>query len=171
VAQFRILPQRSRVWIDARSSVHPIRSSSDGLEGYVRLELDDDGRVDLSVPPEGHLSLEASRLSSGNRLEDREMQKRIDVRRYPRIEGDLREMEPADDQGLYRVSGDVAFRGVVRRCTDKMAISRVDESTIKLAGSSRFDVRDFGLEPPRILMLKVEPEVDIKVEIFAAKEG
>ena len=26
------------------------------------------------------------------------------------------------------------------------------------------------MEPPRILMLKVEPEVDIRVEIFAVRE-
>jgi len=41
------------VYIDARSSVHPIHSSTDGLEGFVELELDGDGAVDLAVKPAG----------------------------------------------------------------------------------------------------------------------
>ncbi len=52
-----------------------------------------------------------------------------------------------------------------------MTIDKLDDKTIRLAGSSRFDVRDYGLEPPRILTLKVEPEVDVRVEILAEKEG
>ena len=34
-------------------------------------------------------------------------------------------------------------------------------------GESTFDVRDFGMEPPRILMLKVQPDVVVAVEIIA----
>ena len=30
-------------------------------------------------------------------------------------------------------------------------------------------MRDFGLEPPRILLLKVEPDVRVKVAIVAEK--
>ena len=52
-----------------------------------------------------------------------------------------------------------------------MAIDKVDDRTIRLSGSSRFDVRDYGMEPPRILMLKVEPEVDVRVDIQAEREG
>ena len=32
-------------------------------------------------------------------------------------------------------------------------------------------IRDFGMEPPRILMLRVEPEVVVRVEIVAVREG
>jgi hypothetical protein len=171
VARFRIVPHRSRVWIDARSSVHPIHSSTDGLEGFVELDLDQDGRVTLDSPPAGNLSLAVGRLSSGNGLEDREMRKRIDARRYPTIKGVFRRMEATERNDRYRVSGEVTFRGVTRRCQDEMTITRVDGTTIKLAGRSRFDVRDFGMEPPRILIFKVEPEVDVRVEIVAEREG
>ena len=70
MARYRIVPERSRVWIDARSNVHPIHSATDGLEGHLDLELGPDGTVDLSTPPSGRLSLPVSRLSSGNRMED-----------------------------------------------------------------------------------------------------
>ena len=52
-----------------------------------------------------------------------------------------------------------------------MRISVVDDQTIQLGGASRFDIREFGMEPPRMLMLKVEPEVDIRVEIIAVREA
>lgn len=157
------------MWIDGHSSLHPIHSSSDGLEGYVDIDLDDKGRLDLARPPAGSLSLAVSRLSSGNRLEDRELQKRVDVRRFPTIDGVLEAME-ADGDGSYRVSGKITFRGVAKECRDQMTVQAVDGTTLQLTGASRFDVRDFGLEPPRLLMLRVEPEVDVRVEITATKE-
>jgi len=52
-----------------------------------------------------------------------------------------------------------------------MAMSVVDDRTIRLVGESTFDVRDFGMEPPRILMLRVEPDVYVRVEIIAEREG
>lgn len=171
MARYRIVPERSRVWIEARSSVHPIHSTTDGLEGYVELELDPDGKVDLAQDPKGQVSLPVSRLSSGNRMEDREMQKRVESRRYPTIDGVLARMERVGANGTYKVSGDVTFRGVKRSHEDQMTIGAVDEQTIQLAGKSQFDIREFGMEPPRVLLLKVSPEVDVRVEIFAAKEG
>jgi polyisoprenoid-binding protein YceI len=139
------------------------------LEGYVDLELGPDGSVDLAVPPTGQLSLPVRRLSSGNPLQDREMQKRIDARMYPTIQGALERMEAGTDSS-YRVSGEIIFRGVSRRHSDQMTIRRIDEQTIALAGRSRFDIRNFGMQPPRILILKVEPEVEVGVDIVAVKE-
>ncbi len=171
MARYRIVPARSQVWIDARSSVHPIHSVADGLEGYVDLDPDATGHVDLSRDPVGKLSFAVTRLSSGNRLEDRELQKRVDVRRYPNIEGVLAGLKSSGTDGTYRVSGDVSFRGVTQPCEDDMTVRFVDEKTVTLAGQHVFDIREFGMEPPRMLMLKVEPDVVVRVEIVAEKEG
>ena len=171
MARYVISPDRSHVWIDARSNVHPIHSSTSGLEGYVELTLDPEGAIELTSPPAGELSLSVDRLSSGNRMEDRELHKRIDSRRSPTIEGVLEQMEPDGSDASYRVRGNITFRGVARTHEDIMVIRPVDEQTISLEGSSRFDIRDFGMQPPRVLMLKVEPEVDIRVEIFAVRES
>jgi hypothetical protein len=67
------------------------------------------------------------------------------------------------------VTGDLAFRGVVRRCDDEMTISVVDDRTLRLEGRSTFDIRDFGMDPPRILMLRVHPEVAVRIEIVAER--
>jgi polyisoprenoid-binding protein YceI len=171
VARYLIAPERSHVWIDARSNVHPIHSSTDGLEGFVEIALGPEGAVDLSVPPTGQLSLRVSRLTSGNRLEDRELHKRIDARRYPTIDGLLDRVEQNGHQGTYKVGGDITFRGVSRHYEDMMTIRSIDEETIQLGGASPFDIRDFGMEPPRVLILKVEPEVVVRIEIVAVKEA
>ena len=114
------------------------------------------------------------RLSSGNALEDRELQRRIDARRFPTIDGELTDAAatPARD-GRYVVRGDLTFRGVTNTLR-----GRDDDrptSTTARCGSraeSTFDIRDFGMEPPRILMLTVAPEVDGHAStIVAEKEG
>jgi polyisoprenoid-binding protein YceI len=170
VPRYRIVPERSYVWVDARSNVHPIQSRTDGLEGFVDLTMGPEGGVDLTAAIAGKLSLSVSRLSSGNRLEDREMQKRIDAKRYPTIEGAIDKMERAGDDGSYRVRGDITFRGVLHTYEDEMTVHAVDDKTVQLAGKASFDIRDFGMEPPRVLMLRVEPEVDVRVEIVAIEE-
>jgi hypothetical protein len=170
MARYRIVPERSQVWIDARSNVHPIHSNAEGLEGFIEIELGPDGVVDLATTPAGKLSLSVSRLKSGNSMEEREMQKRIDSRKFPTIEGTLDTVERSGEDGTYKVTGDVTFRGVSRRHDDEMTIGAIDDRTIELTGASRFDIREFGMEAPRVLMLKVEPEVTVRVEIRAEKE-
>jgi polyisoprenoid-binding protein YceI len=167
MARYTIIPERSRVWMDARSSVHPIHSTTDGLEGFV--DLDADGGASVGPHPTAELSFPVTRLSSGNRLEDRELHKRIDARRYPTISGVLTGAVSVADDGRFLVRGDLTFRGVTRSVEDYMTLTVVDDHTIRLAGESTFDVRDFGMEPPRILILRVEPDVKVRVEIFAER--
>jgi polyisoprenoid-binding protein YceI len=104
-------------------------------------------------------------------LEDRELHKRIDSRRYPTILGVLKKMEPSGVEGSYRVSGDITFRGVSRQHEDLMNVSSVDGQTIQLEGRSRIDIREFGMEPPRLLMARVEPEVEVRIQIVAVKQS
>jgi polyisoprenoid-binding protein YceI len=170
LARFEIDPDRSHVWIDARSNVHPIHSETDGLEGWLDLEVLGGGRLNLTVPPKAQLSLPVARLESGNPLEDRELKRRIDARRFPTITGALTEMTATADDAKYRVRGDVTFRGVTHAYEDEMTLTQTDDRTVSLAGTSTFDIRDFGMEPPRILMLRVLPEVDVRVEVVATRQ-
>jgi polyisoprenoid-binding protein YceI len=170
VSLYRIVPERSYVWIDARSNVHPIHSKTNGLEGFIDFEMTPDGSVDLTSRSAGQLSLAVSRLSSGNAMEDRELRRRIDAGKYPKIEGVLEQIAPSGTPGTYRVGGEVIFRGVARRYDDEMTVAALDADTLQLGGKSRFDIRDFGMAPPRVLMFRVQPEVDVTVEIIAARQ-
>ncbi|MHB8463418.1 MAG: YceI family protein [Acidimicrobiales bacterium] len=172
MARYEIASERSRVWIDARSSVHPIHTETAGLEGWLDVDVDtSSGRLDLATRPHGRLSLPVARLRSGNPLEDREMRRRIDAGRYPTIDGELAEMTAVGDSARYLVRGDVTFRGVQRSHEAEMEMTVVGDRTISLTGEATFDVREFGMEPPRILMLRVYPEVKVRVEVVAELPG
>jgi hypothetical protein len=169
--RYRIVPERSTVWIDARSSLHPIHSSTVGLEGFIELEHSEADQVRVADPPTGFLSLPVDRLSSGNPLEDRELRKRVDVKRFPTIAGEITGLQRIDDHGRYRVRGDLTFRGVTRPCEDELRLEVLDDRTVRLEGRSTFDIRDFGMQPPRILVMRVEPEVVVRIEVIAEREN
>ena len=92
MAHYRIVPEQSQVLIDAKSSLHPIHTRTDGLDGYLEMEVLGGGRVDLHSEAVATLSFPVDRLKSGNAFEDRELQRRIDARRYPTIDGELGEL-------------------------------------------------------------------------------
>jgi len=171
LAGYRIVPEASNVAIAAKSSLHPINTRTDGLEGMLDLDVRDGARVNLDAQPKAKLSLPVGRLKSGNALEDRELQRRIDARRYPTINGELDELRDAGADGRYVARGELTFRGVTRTYEDEIVIAAVDDRTLRLTGEHTFDIRDFGMEPPKILMLRVEPMVTVRVEIIARKDG
>lgn len=171
MARYAIIPEQSVAWIDASSSLHPIHSETDGLVGFFEAEVGRDGTVDLAAPVAGTVELPVDRLSSGNPLYDREMRRRVDHRRYPVISGVLSTMEESGAHGRYLVSGEVQFKGCTRSAMDEMTLTAPTGATVCLEGAHVFDVREFGMEPPRIMMLKVHPEVTVRVRIVAQREG
>lgn len=167
MARYEINPERSEVRIAARSSIHPIDAVTNGLAGFFEAEMGDGGVLDLSVTPKARLDFPVERLTSGNALYDREMKRRIDARRYRTITGELKEMKQTDEPARYLVGGDVTFRGVTRHFEDEMSLSILDEHSVSLQGSHVFDIREFDMEPPKIMMLKVYPDVSVSVKIVA----
>lgn len=170
MTRYRIVPSLSQVWIEGRSTVHPIHHRTDGLEGWIELQVTRAGRADLRTTPSAHVEFAVARLTSSNPLEARELKRRINARHFPTIEGELTAMEKTGENGRYLVSGDVTFLGVTRPHADEMTVEQLDDGRLRLEGRSSFDVRDFGMEPPRILMLRVEPLVEVRVEIVAEPE-
>jgi polyisoprenoid-binding protein YceI len=167
VTRFAFDPARSRVSIDAQSSLHPIHSETTGLQGWFEADLLGGGRVNPAVPPRGELELPVDELSSGNPLYDREMRRRIDARRFRSITGRLTLMKEGAGEHSYTVGGDIEFRGVTRSYEDEMTLVALDDDTIQLEGERTFDIRDFGMDPPKILTLRVYPEVKVRVVIVA----
>ena len=169
MARHRILPDRSEVLIDATSNVHPIHNRARGIEGFVDLVLRGDGSVDLAARAAAELVLAVDRLSGGNPLETRELRRRIDARRFPVITGRLDELAETTAAGAYRARGDVTFRGITRAAEDEIRVTSLGGGALRIEGAHEFDVRDFGMEPPRILMLRVDPVVRVQVDLVAER--
>lgn len=168
MTRFEVDPAATTVWIAARSSLHPIDTEAHGLEGWIDAELDGGGALDLASPPRADLELPIATVSSGNPLYDREMRRRVDVRRHPTIRAVLRSMTSTAVAGRYLAEGDVTFRGVTRSASDEVGVT-VGEGggSLVFEGEHVFDLPDFGMEPPRMMMLRVYPDVRVRVRIVA----
>jgi hypothetical protein len=165
---FTLDPVRSCVWVDARSNLHPISTQTRGLEGWVELTVGPDGAVDVDRPVSGRLEVKVDRFSSGNQLYDRELKRRIDARRYPSILGEITGASGAEGPDRYRVTGDVSFHGETRTFEHEMLIEVDHGSHLEMSGERVFDIREFRMKPPSMLMLKVYPEVAVRVELYGA---
>jgi polyisoprenoid-binding protein YceI len=112
----------------------------------------------------GRIEVPVATLRSGNPLEDAELQRRVDARRYPTIAGEVRTAAALEDDGRFRVEGDLTFHGVTKAVTGEVRVT-VDGDSLRMEGEQTFDVRQFGIKPPRILMLRVEPDVRVRIEL------
>lgn len=170
MTRFRIVPDSSWAWIDMRTNLHPVHIETNGLEGFIEVELAG-GRVDPATPPSGRLELGVDRLRSDTPMFEGEMQRRVEARRYPKIVGQLGTMRELDSPGRYEVTGDLAFHGVTRAARGEMRLLVPDGDSIELEGEQTFDVRDFGIEPPKLLLLKAYPDVKVRVRLVARREA
>jgi polyisoprenoid-binding protein YceI len=167
VATFKPVPDRSELSLEAESSLHPIQAATSNLTGFFEAELLNDGQLDLSVVPAGRLEVFIDSLESGNKLIDRETQRRLDMRRFPSIIAEVVEIQQTDKEGRYQATGTLTFHGNTRKLKGNLTVKQLDDRTIEVGGQLTVDVRDFGIEPPKLLMLKVYPNVKAKLKVVA----
>ena len=118
----------------------------------------------------GELELAVERLTSGNQLYDRELRRRIDARRFPTIAGRLTGIVADGSHPNYDVTGEVSFHGKTRTFGHGMQIEVSDEG-VALTGEDVFDIREFGMKPPSMLMVRVYPEITVRVELLGVRDA
>jgi len=158
VTRYDIDPVQSEVRVEAASSLHAITGRAEGLRGWVEL----DGATITGA----RIELDAERLRWGNPLLDRETRRRIDATRHPTIVGTMTAMDSNDD-GAARLRGTIAFHGAEREVIGSVVVTTTTADAVVIEGEQIFDVRDWGLEPPRILMLKVDPDIRVSIRVLA----
>ena len=168
MARFVISPRRSELWAEARSSLHPVRVHTAGLEGIVEAELVD-GQVRLGTPT--YVEVETQRLRSGNGLVDGDLQRRLEPRRFPRIRGELTRSTVGNATDTSRLTGELTLHGVTRTLDVEVSVRQLDPRTLEIEGARAIDMRDFGLQPPSFLMFKVQPEVQVRARLVAERES
>jgi polyisoprenoid-binding protein YceI len=148
--------------------MHPIHGEADGLEGSIEADVAD-GHIDVTGVPKISIELPVENLQSGKKLEDAEMMRRIDSRRFPKIRGETTELRK--NGGTYQIRGDLTFHGVTRAVEGEVTICVPDERSLLIEGEQVFDIREFGVEPPKILMFRVHPDVRVRIKVVAQQEG
>ena len=170
MATYLVLPRESPVTIDAQSSMHPVRATSLALTGSVELELGDDGRPDLGRPYRAELRLALESIRSGNRLQDREMHRRLHSRHHPDIVVHVTEITWSGDDQEYLAAARLTVRGITREVDARIRLA-IDGDRLIVDGEKVIDMRWFGIDPPRLLVLKVQPEVVVRVRVTARRQG
>ena len=164
--RYELDPERSQVWIEGSSSIHPIKATASGLHGWVELEAPADG-VGPSPKVAGEVRIAVDRLKSGNPLVDAETRRRIDAGRHPEIVGTVTGSTglAPDRVGL---GGTIALRGEVQPVEGELAVT-VEDGLLHLRGEQRFDVRAWGLQPPKIGLLRVHPDIVVRLDVVAVR--
>ena len=78
-------------------------------------------------------------------------------------------MAPSAGKGTYLVTGDVTFHGRTLTFEHDMAI-RFDRDEVTLSVRTSSTSRKFGMEPPSMLMIRVYPEISVRLELLGLKE-
>jgi polyisoprenoid-binding protein YceI len=171
MATFNVLSQESPVSVDAQTTGHPVHAESHALSGTVDVELDEQGHPNLAQPYSAHLQVPVETLRSGHNLQDREMHRRLDTRHFPDITVDLTEVTPAEEtEGHYRAKARLSVRGQTQEVEGDVTLS-VDGDRIVIEGEKTIDMRSFGVAPPNLIVLRVAPEVGVRVRVTAQRQA
>ncbi|HKE16630.1 MAG TPA: YceI family protein [Kofleriaceae bacterium] len=167
MARYRVVPDRSQLWAEARSSLHPVKVETSGLTGTVDAEVDGEA-VRLGAP--FRVEIDAARLRSGTGLIDGELQRRLETRKFPTVIGEVRETESQGGASRWLLRGALTLHGVTCPADAEVAVRVIDDRTIEIEGEKVIDMRDYGLDPPRLLMLRVHPDVRVRARLVARRE-
>ena len=67
--------------------------------------------------------------------------------------------------------GKLSFHGATKPVEGEVTLRVVDGGhAIEVVGERAFDIRDYDLEPPRLLMLKVYPDIKVRGHVVAERE-
>ena len=147
----------------ARSTLHPIVRRA-AVSGFIDATVVD-GVIDTGRPVRGRLELVLTDFRADD-IYDSEIERRLDVQRHPVVVAELLEATAQDGNGHYRMAGELSLHGRTQRL-DGDALVRCDAAMLSLEGSLTLDVRSFGLQPPKFLLLRVQPQVQVTLHLRA----
>ncbi len=168
-ARFRLVPERSALLIEVRSSVGPISFGTAGITGSIEAEVID-GVLRTDVSPTGRLSIDVAGLNSGNKLYDAELLRRIDARRFRTITVELRECAASGTGTRYRLAGELTIHGVTRPAQGNVNVEALSDRRLVISGEQVFDIREFAIPSPTVLMLRIYPDVRVRLHAEAELE-
>ncbi len=164
-ANFRLVPERCAVLIEVRSTVGPISFGTIDVSGTIEAHVD--GVLHTDIRPTGQLTIDMRGLNSGNRFYDAELLRRIDARRFPTANVQLRECTTSGPGSRYRLAGELTFHGVTRPAEGSVTVEVKSDRRLIITGEQVFDIRDFAVPSPTVLMLRIYPDVRVRLHAEA----
>ena len=69
----------------------------------------------------------------------------------------------------YWLAGEATFHGVTRPLDGTVAVTAPGEERLVVTGEQVFDIRDFDIASPTVLMLRIYPDVLVQLHVEAAR--
>jgi len=150
-------PRGSVMKINGTSTIHDWEVECKVIGG--RMELDSNFPLDptkeppkdLKLTPKVKVTIPVRQLQSGKSTMDTVMHEAMHEDQHPTIEYTLLEMTPKGkaDAGLkFGTKGTVTCNGVTKTNEFDVVISKVDEKKLKVIGTTKTKMTDFGIQPP-----------------------
>jgi polyisoprenoid-binding protein YceI len=165
-ARWTAVPVKSSVAFDATHPLGDFSGRVEALAGEVRLDPSD-----LKHGVRGHLAIAVKALTTGDDSRDRDLRRALEADRHPDLRYDIEAIEASFDSLTDRsdvtltIRGTMTIRGVDRPVSFAARARRRDER-IWVRGESSVRLVDFGIPPPRRLLLAVGNEVAIRFDLL-----
>ncbi|HEY6485570.1 MAG TPA: YceI family protein [Candidatus Cybelea sp.] len=166
--RFEVSSADSSLTFFATSTLFPVYGKATEIGGFVEAAWNENGTLSTHPVPRMHVELKVESLKTGNELQDREMWKLIDSRRFPKIVAELRELSSGALPGRYNAAGQITLAGLARRYEGELLPAH-DGDHLRIGGEINVDVRDFGLKSMNLLVLSVEPLVRVRLRLVAKR--
>lgn len=157
----------SVVELNAKSSVHPIHGEIRQVRGEAEVEVKD-GQIQLDPAPSAFIESDVDQLQTGKKLEDIALRKQIEAKKFPTVRYELQSVTGGPER--FQVTGAFTFHGQTQQFSEE-ATARIDGDALHVEAEHTFDIRDFGVQPFKILSLKIEPDVNLKLHLVAKPAG
>ncbi len=168
MTRFNIVSQRSELSAEAKSSVHPIHGDASGISGWIDAMVSD-GQIDSSQPAKAHLEFPTDSLQADNKLINREVQRRLNSRRFPTVKAEIDEVRELA-AGRFAVQGELNLHGVTRAVSGEASVTVASDGSLQVEGELTLDIRQFDLDPPKLLGMRVYPDVDVRLRVSATPD-
>ena len=164
MTRYEMDPSKATVVFNGSSSLHAITARARAA-GWLDADIAGN-RFRLGSELAGRVEVKVTDIRTGNPLFDTETRRRIDTASHPLIVAEITGTR-ANDGTTVSVVGTVSFNG--------KAVPLEGEVTLApgrvLTGGARVDVRWWGLAPPRLLTLRVHPEVLVAIDLPLLERG
>lgn len=162
---FAVDPASCAVLVEARSNVGAVNFGSTVIHGVIEAVRQGD-RLDTDHRPGARLTVPLASLTSGNALYDAELQQRLAVHRHPVVTLELVDAEHLGGSD-YGVAGTVTIHGVTSTLRGTVNLSFPEPDAVLIVGEQVIDIRDFDIDLPSVLMLRIYPDVKVKLHLLA----
>ena len=153
---------RGHAEFESSVPLHSFVGESDALVGRIALA---DSTVDF------YLDLETLETGIGKR--DKDMRTTLKTDEYPFAEFFGKLVTPFDPQGgrqVAHVRGTFTIHGVSREVEVEGTLEPVPDG-LRLEAGWTLNLEDYDIEPPSLLIVKVDPEQDIRIRATLAPES